>query len=149
MRTIHVALSQVAKRFGLAQIVPDAAGFAELEVDGALSVYLRVQDDHEVELSARVPEFGDAVTPELIEALMVWNGRARGLRFAVEPDRGGVVLGRRIDIRAGAADALALAVEAFVIAVADWRRSGAEEMMSRVKRHAEPLSGGQMTGLFL
>lgn len=149
MRTMHVALSLAAERLGMQAIVPDATGFAELEVEEAFSVFLRVVDEYEAELSARLPEFGTGLGREVTEALLVWNGRFRGLRFALEPVGGGVVLGRRVDIRLGAPDALGEAVEGFVLAVADWRKSGAAELLARVKQHAEPAFGAQMTGLYL
>lgn len=149
MRTMHVALSLAAARLGMSSIKTDAAGFAELEVGEAFSVYLRLADEFEVELSARIPEFGEAPSVELFEALLAWNGRFDGLRFAIEPDRGGVVIGRRVDIRLGEADALGRAVQNFILTVADWRKTGAAEVLAGVKQHGDSGFGAQMSGLFL
>ena len=61
----------------------------------------------------------------------------------------GVVLGRRIDIDTGAADTLPQAVAAFVLAVADWRRQGAEALLHSVIRHEDSGFASQMSGLRL
>ena len=137
MRTMHAALAAVADRLGMPQILPDAAGFAELVVADVLPVYLRVVDEWELELSARLAEFDGRLTLELREELMRWNGRFTGLRFAVEPDRSGVVLGRRLDIRTLSNDRIAETAEAFILAAADWRRHGADALVQRVMRHAQ------------
>lgn len=149
MRTMHGALSAVARRFGLAQVLPDAEGFAELVVEEALSVYLRVVDEFEIEVSARIPEFETAVTADLAEALLRWNGRSTGLRFALEPGRNGVVLGRRVDVRSGDEDAVPQAVADFIAAVADWRKSGATDFLRTVLHRKPGDFGAEMAGLRL
>ncbi len=149
MRTMHGALSSVARSFGMAAVAPDAAGFAELVVEETLSVFLRTADEFEIELSARIPEFDGAVTVEVAEELLRWNGRFTGMRFALEPDRNGVVLGRRIDIRVGDEGAVAQAVSAFILAVADWRHSGAAELMRDAMRPVPADVAAGMAGLRL
>lgn len=145
MRTMHAALAAVADRLGMAQILPDASGFAELVVADVLPVYLRLADEYELELSARIAEFDGRLKPDLMTELMRWNARFTGLRFAIEPDRGGVVLGRRLDIRCLSNSRIAETVEAFILAAADWRRHQAEALLERVMRHGqdsqEPLFG--------
>ena len=140
MRTMHAALAAVADRLGMGQILPDAAGFAELVVAEVLPVYLRIADEYELELSARLTEFDGRLTPALMEELMRWNARFLGLRFAIEPDRSCVVLGRRLDIRTLGNDRIADAVEAFIMAAADWRRHGAETLLERVMRYGQGVS---------
>lgn len=135
MRTMHAALAAVADRLGMGQILPDASGFAELVVADVLPVYLRIADEFELELSARLSEFDGRLTPDVLEELMRWNARFTGLRFAIEPDRSGVVLSRRLDIRTLGNDRLGEAVEAFILAAADWRRHGAETLLERVMRY--------------
>lgn len=149
MRTMHAALAEVARHMGLAHILPDADGFAELVVDETLSIFLRSVDEEAIELSARLPEFDGRLSVPVMDALLRWNGRFNGLRFAVESDRNGVVLGRRIDIDTEAADTLPRAVEAFVLAVADWRRHGAEALLHSVIRHEDTGFASQMSGLRL
>ena len=134
MQTMHAALAAVAARLGMVQILPDAAGLAELVVADVLPVHLRIVDEWEVEFSARIAEFDGRLTPPLMEELMRWNARFTGLRFAIEPDRASVVLGRRLDIRTLSNDRIADLAENFILAVADWRRHGAEALVEHVLR---------------
>lgn len=145
MRTMHAALAAVAERLGMVQILPDASGFAELVVADILPVYLRIADEYELELSARIAEFDGRLTPDLLEELMRCNAKFTGLRFAIEPDRSGVVLGRRLDIRSLSAVRVAEAVEAFILTAADWRRNGAEAMLERVMRYGQRESAPYFT----
>ncbi|MEZ5753395.1 MAG: type III secretion system chaperone [Paracoccaceae bacterium] len=137
MRTMHAALAAVADRLGMGQILPDAAGNAELVVADVLPVYLRVVDEWELEFSARIAEFDGHLSPALSEELLRLNGTFTVLRFAVEPDRSGVVLGRRLDIRTLSDDRIADAAHMFILAVADWRRHGATALIERVMRYAQ------------
>lgn len=149
MRTMHAALAGVARRFGMERILPDAAGFAEIVVADALPVFLRVVDEFELEVSARLPEFDGRLTGDVLAELLRWNGRFDGLRFAVEPERGGVVIGRRVDIRDFSDARLCDLVAEFVLVVADWRRSGAVQLLEGVIRHHEADETAQMTVLRL
>lgn len=141
MRTMHAALAAVADRLGLAQIQPNADGFAEIVVADVLPIFLRQADEYELELSARLTELDGHLSPALITELMRWNARFHGLRFALEADRPGIVLGRRLDIRTLGEARIAEAVEAFLYAAADWRRHGAEALVQRVMRHGQ--TGGE------
>lgn len=149
MRTMHAALAEVARHLGLTQILPDADGFAELLVEEGFSVFMRTVDDGAVELSARLPEFDGRLSLPVLEALMRWNGRFHGLRFAVDRDRNGVVLGRRVDLGPEEPSELPRTVEAFILSVADWRRSGADTLLQSVIRHEEADFASQMSGLRL
>lgn len=149
MRTMHAALSEVARHLGMAQILPDADGFAELVVEDGLSVFVRTVDEGSVELSARLPEFDGRLSLAVIQALLRWNGRFHGLRFAIESDRNGVVLGRRLDVIQTDTKHLPQNIEAFILAVIDWRRSGAETLLQSVIRHDETGVASQMSGLRL
>jgi hypothetical protein len=137
MRTMHATLAAVADRLGMPRILPDPAGFAELVVAEVLPIYLRVADEYELELSAHLVEFDGRLTPDLLMELLRWNGRFNGLRFAVEPDRAGVILGRRLDIRILSDARICDAVESFLCATADWRKTGANELLERVKRYGQ------------
>lgn len=149
MRTMHAALSDLARHLGMVQILPDADGFAELVVDGELSVFLRTVDEDAVELSARLPEFDGRLSLPVLDALMRWNWRFHSLRFAVDGDRNGVVLGRRVTVGQADASALPRAVESFILAVADWRRSGAETLLQGDVRQEDAGFASQMSGLRL
>lgn len=149
MRTMHAALAEVARHLGMAQILPDAEGFAELVVDEGLSVFLRTVDDDAIELSARLPEFDGRLSLPVLGALMRWNGRFHGLRFAVDADRNAVVLGRRVELGPDQPSDLPRTVESFILSVADWRRSGAETLLQGVVRHEAGDFSSQMSGLRL
>lgn len=149
MRTMHAALAALAERLDTKPILTDAAGVAELVIGEVQPVYLRLADEFELELSARLPEFDGRLTPEVMAELLLWNSRFHGLRFAVEADRSGVVLGRRLDIRTLEPDRIADAAESFIRMVADWRRHGAAALLDRVMRYGGALSGSLLPGFRL
>lgn len=138
MRTIHAALAIVAQRFGVTDLRPDAAGFAEIILADALSLYLRVVDEYELELSMRIPGFDDHPKPEVLAELLRWNATSDGARIALEPGRKGAVLGKRLDVRQGTDESFGLAVATFVLTALDWHQGGADSLRDRVKRHSDP-----------
>lgn len=138
MRTIHAALALVAGRFGVGDLRPDASGFAEIILADTLSLYLRVVDEFELELSLRLPGFDDHPKPEVLAELLRWNAISDGARLALEPGRKAVVLGQRLDIRQGTDDAFASRVTGFVLTALDWHQGGAESLQDRVRRPGEP-----------
>lgn len=138
MRTIHAAFALVAQRFGVGDLRPDAAGFAEIILADTLSLYLRVVDEYEMELSMRIPGFDDHPKPEVLAELLRWNATSDGARIALEPGRRGAVLGRRLDVRQGTDEAFGQAVAGFVLAALDWHQGGVEGLLDRVRRHSDP-----------
>jgi hypothetical protein len=137
MRTIHAALALVADRFGISDLRPDSAGFAEIILADTLSFYLRVVDEFELELSMRLAGFDDHPKPAVLAELLRWNAASDGARIALEPGRKGVVLGQRLDVRQGDDAAFAARVSGFVLTVLDWHQGGTDTLHDRVRRHGE------------
>jgi hypothetical protein len=140
MRTIHAALALLAERFGVSDLRPDAKGFAEIILADTLSLYLRIVDEHEIELSLRLPGFDDHPKPEVLAELLRWNATSDGARIALEPGRKTVVIGQRVDVRQGTDENLAGKVAGFVLTTLDWHQGGTASLLERVKRHSEPTS---------
>lgn len=137
MRTMHDALGLVARRLGLPEIRLNAAGFAEIILGDALPVFLRVAEDTGLEVSARIPEFGDRPGPDVLRALLRWNGQSNGARYAMEPGTFSVVLGQRIDITQGDDAQVQRSVCAFIALAATCRQSEAAGLLAGIERHPE------------
>jgi len=140
---LHDFLGAVAAAAGVPPIRLGANGFAELVIqDGLMSFWISTPEEDRVELSARLPAFGEVLHADILRELLAENACRRIGRFAL--DGNGVVLGQRLDLSAmDESDMVAHAAD-FLREALHLEASGAQAIMDRARRQqpAHPHSGG-------
>jgi hypothetical protein len=114
MKSLHEALQALARGARLDALDTNADGFVELVFgDQMLSLYIKVADASQIELSTRIDAFGQGLTPELALALLDDNARRLRGRLAVD-GTGAIVFGQRLDVADLDEKALLAAADAFL-----------------------------------
>lgn len=138
MNSLHEALQVLARSARLDSLDANADGFVELVFgDQMLSLYIKLADDSQIELSARIDAFGRGLSPELALALLDENARRPRGRLAVD-GTGAIVLGQRIDVSEVDEKGLAAAADAFLRDVLRMEATGAADLRKRAEKYRAP-----------
>ena len=135
MKSLHEALQTLARGARLDSLDANADGFVELVFgDQMLSLYIKLADDSQIELSARIDAFDQDLSPELAMALLDENGRRLRGRLAVD-GTGAIVLCQRLDVAELDEKALIAAAEAFLREVLLLEAKGAADLRARAEQY--------------
>ena len=131
MQDVNHALSVLRARAGLAKLDFDAAGNAEIVVEGAMSVYLTRVSETEMELSCRIDPLTGGLNPQVMEQMLMANSLGDGTgaaRLAVDPDRK-PLLCQRVDVAPLDAAGFEARLTMFVRLAAYWQTDGAAKLI--------------------
>ena len=139
MQSIHEALQTLARGAKLGSLETNAAGFIEVVFgDQLLSLYIKVAEESQIELSVRIDAFGLHPSTDLAQVLLEENGRRTIGRFAVD-GTGAVVLGQRIEVAHVDAESLLAISEAFLHEVLLLEAKGAADLLRRAEQYTPPV----------
>ena len=140
MKSLHEALQALARGARLESLEANADGFAEVVFgDRMLSLYIKLADDSQIELSVRIDALGRDLTPHLAVALLDENARRLRGRLAVD-GTGAIVLGQRLDVSELDEKALLAAADAFLRDVLQMEAHGAAALRERAERYRAPVA---------
>ena len=136
MRDVNEALAAVAAAVRQPRLEPDGDGWIGLDLEGQVTLWLRVLEDEEaggIEASARVPGAGAEPREDEMRGMLLWNHANAPMRLSVEPGRGPMV-GRRIDVRAHDAAGLRTVLGEVAVAAARLGEDGLPRARRVVQR---------------